>query len=191
MLTYISEVAHSSFPAACLSPSHLRKCEGEKGAPSWILLCWQRRGFRSSLGFLRQGEESSVIPRREASDHLHFCLLGCFLAVLVCWDCVQTERGAADCRLQPFRLSTSLALLRHSQTAAATRVTPEERGLTQKGANGVCRRALALVLIMHSLGKAGRRVQFHPDGFPFAKWISCAFWSPLYFAFCQPRAVQS
>lgn len=83
----------------------------------------------------------------EASAHLLFCLLGCFLAVLVAGTAYKQEGGgggAADCRLQPSRLSTSVALLRDSQSAAATRVTPEERGLTRKGANGVCRRVLAL-----------------------------------------------
>lgn len=132
----------------------------ERG-PLWILLCWQRKGFHSSLGLLCR-------ERRTMWFHVwSWCSLAFLFTRLLpgssgCWDYVQTERETAGCRLQPFRLSTSLAFLGHSHTAAATRVTPEERGLAWNG-QVLCAGELWLsILIMHSLRNMGRRAIFTP-----------------------------
>lgn len=91
-LDLMSEVAHSSFPASCLSPSHPRKREGEKGAPGEV-----SSGDKGEVFAQRRlpaaGRAALCASQREASAHLHFCLRGCFLAALVAGT-VYKQRGS-------------------------------------------------------------------------------------------------
>lgn len=141
ILTHISGVTHSS-PVSCLSPSQLRKCEGEEGFPWWILLGWQRRGFRSSLGLPWQAEESCAIPMWEAGARLRFCLPGNFLAGLPVGLCTRAEgqRTAAPAFQAELIFKLSLGTARLS----LPRMSPQRRGVTWQRAKGVCGRALAL-----------------------------------------------